>query len=86
MNISLSQNDLANTRRTRALVELAHAKSLSAASWKITHCQSANVSVKKLNSQIYKCQSTIADVILILLCKCPRNERDPDKLIKILLS
>ena len=62
----------------QAHAELAHSSNSHAQNpsrpqvGKMTHCQSANVSVKVLKSQIYQCQSTIANVIDILPCECPK--------------
>ena len=68
----LSRTLSASTCRTRAFVELARANPARPQIGKMTPCQSANVSVKNINSQIDQCQSTIANVIEILPCKCTK--------------
>ena len=65
---SLSHRSLASTCR-HAHSSNANSNNISRPQMgKVTNCKSANASVKQINSQNDKCQSTIANVLLILLC------------------
>ena len=83
---TLSHSSLANTCRTRASVEFARAKSLSAASWKHDELQIGQCQCHNLNLKIANCQWLVATALWILQCTSSKMNANPTNSQKCLRS